>query len=243
MFKRKLVIGDIHGGLKALWQILERAKVDTDDQLVFLGDYVDGWSDSPQVIEFLMELRKTHSCIFIRGNHDELCYKWLKHGKDNPMWLFHGGRVTVDAYAKIDTSELPQHIEFFEALENYHLDDENKLFLHAGFTNVHGVKREWFPEMFYWDRSLWEMAIALDPALSPEDPNYPKRLTHYNEIYIGHTPTIRIGESVPLHAAGIWNVDTGAAYEHPLTIMDTATKEYWQSDPVNQLYPGEKGRN
>jgi serine/threonine protein phosphatase 1 len=39
---RTLVIGDIHGGLRAL-QIMERAKVTPKDTLIFLaGDYVDG---------------------------------------------------------------------------------------------------------------------------------------------------------------------------------------------------------
>jgi hypothetical protein len=33
---RTLVIGDIHGGLRALHQILERAKVTTKDTLIFL---------------------------------------------------------------------------------------------------------------------------------------------------------------------------------------------------------------
>ena len=51
---RTLVIGDIHGGLRALHQIMERAKVSPNDTLVFLGDYVDGWSQSPQVIDYLI---------------------------------------------------------------------------------------------------------------------------------------------------------------------------------------------
>ena len=46
---RKLVIGDIHGGLKALHQVLDRAKVTSKDTLIFLGDFVDGWSESPAV--------------------------------------------------------------------------------------------------------------------------------------------------------------------------------------------------
>jgi serine/threonine protein phosphatase 1 len=53
---RTLVIGDIHGGLRALHQIMERAKV-TEDSLIFL-DYVDGWSQSPQVLDYLIELNK-----------------------------------------------------------------------------------------------------------------------------------------------------------------------------------------
>ena len=42
--KKTFVIGDIHGGLKALIQVLERAEVTINDTLIFLGDYVDGWS-------------------------------------------------------------------------------------------------------------------------------------------------------------------------------------------------------
>ena len=55
---RKLVIGDIHGGLKALKQVLERANVTQNDTLIFLGDYVDGWSESPEVLDFLIVLNQ-----------------------------------------------------------------------------------------------------------------------------------------------------------------------------------------
>jgi serine/threonine protein phosphatase 1 len=63
---RTLVIGDIHGGLRALHQIMERAKVTKEDTLIFLGDYVDGWSQS-QVLDYLIELNTTNNCVFIRG--------------------------------------------------------------------------------------------------------------------------------------------------------------------------------
>ncbi|ULT39931.1 hypothetical protein KRR40_34415 [Niabella defluvii] len=41
----------------------------------------------------------------------------------------------------------------------------------------------------------------------------------------------------PLNAFNIWNLDTGAGSSGRLTIMDVDTKEYWQSDPLNELYP------
>lgn len=41
---RTLVIGDIHGGLKGLQQVLENVVLQKDDHLIFLGDLVDGWS-------------------------------------------------------------------------------------------------------------------------------------------------------------------------------------------------------
>jgi len=240
---RTFVIGDIHGALTALEQVMEKANVTQNDTLIFLGDYVDGWSGSANLVSFLIDLKKSHNCIFIRGNHDELCYKWLIEKTHNPEWIQHGGQATKDAYAQLAVEEIDTHLHFFEELLNYHIDDQNRLFLHAGFTNLHGPHREYFDEMFYWDRSLWEMALAVDPKLEKKALTYPKRLSLFKEIYIGHTPVTRINKTVPVNAACVWNVDTGAAFKGPLTIMDINSKEIWQSDPVFTLYPNETGRN
>ncbi len=123
------------------------------------------------------------------------------------------------------------------------MDSHNRLFLHAGFTNLRGVGHEYFPKVFYWDRTLWELALSLDPDLPVDSPRYPERLKKYEEIYIGHTPVTRIGKTVPQQAANVWNIDTGAAFKGRLSIIDADTKEFWQSDPVYTLYPGEPGRN
>lgn len=240
---RTFVIGDIHGGLRALHQVLERAAITTNDQLIFLGDYVDGWSESPQVLDYLMRLQETHSCIFIRGNHDALLLDWLQGNKENLLWFNHGGGATVTAYASVDDEFKQKHVVFLENLVDYYHDADNRLFVHAGFTNLNGVTFEHFPKMFYWERTLWETALALDPKLTPDHAYYPKRFTLYKEIFIGHTPVTRIGTTLPVNRANVWNVDTGAAFKGPLTIMDVETKEFWQSEPLAQLYPNEKGRN
>lgn len=244
--ERILVIGDIHGGLRALHQVLERANVTQNDTLIFLGDYVDGWSQSPQVIDLLLELNNRQNCIFIRGNHDELLLSWLQQKTENidqPVWFKHGGEATVTAYENLSQPHKERHIAFLETLQDYYLDDQNRLFIHAGFTNMHGVNYEYFPKMFYWDRTLWETALALDPSIQAADECYPKRFNIYNEIFIGHTPVSKSGMAAPLQKANIWNLDTGAAFKGPLTIMDAATKEYWQSELLPHLYPNEKGRN
>jgi serine/threonine protein phosphatase 1 len=243
---RTLVIGDIHGGLRALHQILERANVSIKDKLIFLGDYVDGWSQSPQVIDFLIDLQKTHEVICIRGNHDELLKDWLMSDNDNTdnvQWYQHGGEATVLAYENIDNETKKRHVNFLESLKDYYLDDQNRMFIHAGFTNMNGVDFEYFPKLFYWDRTLWETAVALDPKIKPDNQYYPKRFTLYKEIYIGHTPVSRIGSTVPVQRANIWNIDTSAAFKGPLTLLDVDTKEFWQSEPLPSLYPNEKGRN
>lgn len=240
---RTFAIGDIHGGLKALKQLLNKLKLQHDDHLIFMGDYVDGWSESAETIFFLMELSKKQKCTFIKGNHDDLCYEWLKTGKHTDEWVVHGGQATMDSYARFSRKEIETQLDFFENLENYIILNEEKLFLHAGFTNLHGPHKEYFERMLYWDRSLWEMALAIDPNLSKESVLYPKRLLLFKEIYVGHTPVTRIGKTKPVNAACVWNVDTGAAFKGPLTAMNIDTKEIVQSEPVWALYTGEKGRN
>ena len=87
------------------------------------------------------------------------------------------------------------------------------------------------------------MVMALDKNLATDSIFYPKRLKLYNEIFIGHTPVTYIGKEVPVNFANVWNVDTGAAFKGKLTIMDVASKEFHQSEPLPDLYPNEKGRN
>ena len=243
---RTLVIGDIHGGLRALHQIIERANVTQNDTLIFLGDYVDGWSQSPDVIDYLIEIKEHQNCIFIKGNHDELLLDWLQNKNENideSMWFKHGGEATVIAYSKVSQSTINKHIAFLKSLENYHLDNQNRLFIHAGFTNMNGIAYEYFPKLFYWDRTLWETALALNETIDKDSVYYPRRFLLYKEIFIGHTPVTKIGETIPIQKACIWNVDTGAAFKGPLTIMDVDSKEFWQSEPLPNLYPTEKGRN
>lgn len=241
--KRTLVIGDVHSGLKALKQVLKKAAVTQEDKLIFLGDYVDGWSQAVETVDFLIQLGSTHNCVFIRGNHDELCLEWLLKGKDNPLWLQHGGGATLASYEKVDEATKNKHIRFYQGLHNYHIDSENRLFLHAGFTNLKGVDYEYFTQTFYWDRTLWELAQSLHPKMQTDDLYYPKRLTHYEEIFIGHTPISKTGVAEPKRAANVWNIDTGAAFKGPLSILDVDSKEIWQSDPVHIFYPNEQGRN
>ncbi|MCK6608560.1 MAG: metallophosphoesterase [Flavobacterium sp.] len=243
---RKFVLGDVHGGLKAIHQVLEKANVSQKDILIFLGDFVDGWSESPAVLDFLIELQKKQPCVFIRGNHDELLLDWLLGNNENideKLWFQHGGEATVKSYQNINSVTKEKHIDFLKSLQDYYLDDENRLFIHAGFTNMKGVEHEYFKPLFYWDRTLWETALALDNNLSKEAITYPNRLNIYKEIYIGHTPVTKINETIPVNKACVWNVDTGAAFKGKLTIMDVNTKEFWQSDSLPELYPNEKGRN
>ncbi|TXD54038.1 serine/threonine protein phosphatase [Polaribacter sp. IC063] len=240
---RTFAVGDIHGGFKALVQVLNQLEIQEEDTIIFMGDYVDGWSESAQVIEFLNNVSQKINCIFIKGNHDVWCQNWLKDKSVNPSWYLHGGKETIDSYEGFSDDEKKQHLIFFENMPFYYLDSDHRLFLHAGFTSMHGVEKEAFSHTFCTDRTLWEMALAIDKKMAKNSANYPKRLTHYKEIYIGHTPTTNYAETVPMKAINIWNVDTGAAFKGRVTAMNIDTKVFFQSDCLPDLYPNEKGRN
>ncbi|WP_418604541.1 metallophosphoesterase family protein [Hwangdonia sp.] len=240
---RTFAIGDIHGGLKALIQLLNKMEIKDEDTLIFMGDYVDGWSESAQVVAFLIDLSKNFNCVFIKGNHDVWCENWLREDRVDPVWYMHGGKETIDSYAGFSEAKKKKHLEFFESMPLYFIDGENRLFVHAGFTSMHGVEKEVFKESLYFDRTLWEMALTMDNRIAKDSTLYPNRLKHYSEIFIGHTPTINFNVGVPMQAANIWNIDTGAAFTGKLSGMNIDTKAFFQSDNLPNLYPNEKGRN
>lgn len=237
------VIGDVHGAFRALRQVIERVAPKRDDLLIFLGDYVDGWSQSREVIEYLISLERSHDCIFIKGNHDAWCEEWLGGSGASPDWLFHGGDATVRSYAGITLKETDRHLEFFNRMRPYFEDGSGRLFVHAGFSSMHGPHAEHYASNFFWDRTLWETALAIDDRIPRDSLFYPKRLLLYDEIYIGHTPTTNYGFDIPMQRCNVWDVDTGAAFTGKVTVLDIATKKFIQSDTVQHLYPGETGRN
>ena len=149
--KKTFVIGDIHGGLKALKQVLEKVVVSINDTLIFLGDYVDGWSESAQVLEFVINLSKQQHCIFIKGNHDVWCEDWLRTGNTDKAWLVHGGKETIESYVGINDTIKLLHLQFFEMMPYYYIDENNRLFIHAGFTSMHGPKAEFHFSNFNWE--------------------------------------------------------------------------------------------
>lgn len=242
---RTLVFGDIHNCAKGLKQVLERVNKKSDDILIFLGDYLDGWSEAKEVMEILFELSETNECIFLRGNHDEWVRDFLENGFSVRVrgWLQHGGQVTYDSFNKwFETNpEMKSKVyKFLDSTLKFYQDEQNRVFLHAGFTSNKGIGNEKYVEAYWWDRDLWENAFNHD-IHDLEEEN--EKLKFHKEIYIGHNPTIRYGQDSPINVLNVWNMDTGAAFDGRVSCMDIDKKEIFSSDLVRTLYPNEKGRN
>jgi len=238
MINRTLVVGDIHGGFKALRQCFERANfVHNKDKLICLGDVCDGWPGTKQCFD---ELLKVKNLVYILGNHDAWALEWMLYEKQENIWTSQGGMATQESYG-FDHENVPtKHIELLNnKAKFYYIDDRNRVFVHGGFDPRFPVEHE-IKSNLLWDRELLHEAYEREHYADYHGKS--RQLTKYIDIFIGHTSTYFYKEKEPTHYCEVWNLDTGGGWEGKLTIMDVDTKEYWQSDVVETLYPKYRGR-
>ena len=124
-----IAIGDIHGCLDALTEILEKVKSFPEHRLVFLGDYIDRGPFSDEV---LSRLRKLEDSIFLCGNH----VLWLiqavdgiKNKKEKIKYL---------KEKKISESNfqwLKDNLQFIYQTENY-------IFTHSGLNKQKSLEEQ-----------------------------------------------------------------------------------------------------
>ncbi len=227
---KTFVMGDIHGAHKSLLQCFERSGFDrAKDRLIVLGDVCDVYPEVRQCIDELIALKH---CDYIIGNHDLWALDWATRGRKPDMWLEQGGDQTILSYGG---GPMPrEHVEFLNMAHPW-LEAEGCAFVHAGFDPDRPLKTQSL-KVLVWDRDL------LRRAWEEEKDGRGRPFGRYHEIFLGHTPSgIFFQGTVPQHMCNVWAMDTGAGWTGPLTIMDVATKEYWQSDPTPALY-GVKGR-
>lgn len=134
---RTLVIGDIHGCLRAFDTMLNAVELEADDILITLGDYIDRGPDSKGVIDRLIELSEHHRLIPLRGNHEEILQEATFHPSVFRSWLTFGGEETLQSYSgspsEFELRDIPmEHWHFFnKRLRNY-FETKTHIFVHGG---------------------------------------------------------------------------------------------------------------
>jgi serine/threonine protein phosphatase 1 len=119
---KTFVCGDIHGAYKALLQVFERSGFDKKtDKLICLGDVVDGWSESVEVIR---ELAKIKNLVYVIGNHDFWTIDYLKTGYKEPLWVSQGGKATLHSFSiHVYKGLVREMLSFFDKGVHYHKED------------------------------------------------------------------------------------------------------------------------
>jgi serine/threonine protein phosphatase 1 len=204
--ERLLAIGDIHGCRDQLAALLEKIAPTHNDQVVFLGDYIDRGPDSAGVISDLVTFRKVFpATIFLRGNHEQMFADYLED-QDPTVFLLNGGAKTLNSYHKSEQWPIPPvHLEFLNSLLNFH-ETQEFIFVHAGLRPNIPLAEQNSRDL------LW---IRQDFIESDYDWG--------KSIVYGHTPL-----TTPLLTATRLGLDTGCVYGRQLTCCDVISRQIWQ---------------
>jgi serine/threonine protein phosphatase 1 len=211
---RTLAIGDIHGCHETLVTLLNQVRPSSEDTIIFLGDYIDRGPASKNVIESLLELRKSCSAVFLRGNHEAM----LLEARDDPskeaLWCSYGGLETLESYSPDHRqdwiSAIPDsHWDFLQGTARFH-ETASHIFIHACLD----------PELDMAEQPDWLLLWEFFDR-------FQKQHKSGKRIICGHTPQ-RSGEISDKGYATC--IDTGAAIGGWLTCLDCGSGQFWQAN-------------
>ena len=188
--------GDIHGEYYKLTKLVSRLNITNDDLLVFLGDYIDRGEHSFEVIDYLCDLAKKYTCVFLRGNHELMLRDFMLGLDTDRLYTYNGGRTTIMSYdvhgyyIGEQESNIPEtHMKFLQRLKPYYETDDF-IFAHAGISPYKSMEEQTDDEL-YWDRDF-----------NYEDYKGPKTVVY------GHTPYNEV-----LNKTYQICIDTGACFK------------------------------
>jgi serine/threonine protein phosphatase 1 len=221
---RMLAIGDIHGCLGPLDDILQWVAPTRDDIVIALGDYVDRGPDTRGVLNRLIELKQRLNLICLRGNHEEMMLKAAGGERaDKKMWLDVGGVQTLGSYGlhpgKIGTlKDIPQeHWDFLEKNVVDYYETKHFIFVHATV--------------------LCDLDLDEQPSYALFWEFLPDSMRHISKktVICGHTSQ-KSGE--PKVVPGAVCIDTLAYAGGWLTCLDAINGRYWQTDMLGRKREG-----
>jgi serine/threonine protein phosphatase 1 len=197
-------IGDIHGCVDELRQLLNQLPRSSETTLVFLGDYIDRGPSSREVIDTLIELGQRTTVIPLMGNHEAMFLDFLRdpHSSGGASFIYNGGSATLASYADGDQYVIPEdHVTFLQKLAVMHETDHN-VFVHAGLPQIPLVDID--PEDdLHRSTMMWIRGRFLKTTY-----DWGKVVVH------GHTPVRRV-TSWPNRI----NIDTGCVMDGRLTAL------------------------
>lgn len=221
---RVLAIGDIHGCLGPLDDLLAWVNPRPGDQLITLGDYVDRGPDTRGVLDRLIALKRERPTVCLRGNHEIMMVN-ARHGDsgDRKMWLGVGGAQALGSYGSAPgragtLDDVPDaHWEFLEDELRDYFETENFIFVHAGVTYSDPLDEQPASALY------WEFL--------------PARMEHVSgkTVICGHTSQ---KSGVPKVVPGAVCIDTYAHGGGWLTCLDALSGHYWQVDALGRKREG-----
>ena len=166
---RTIIIGDIHGCIDELEELIYQLDITQDDEVISVGDVVDRGPDSKSCLDVLNNL----NAIIVLGNHEEKLLRYYRHKenrhKPNPMTLGPNARKSYDSLTQKD-------IEAFATYPIYHE------FTHSShpYAVIHGgvlpgtkdplndTKMNWAIRLRYVDTETQRRLIHINDLATPQ---------------------------------------------------------------------------
>lgn len=133
---RKIAISDIHGCAQTFRVLVkEQLKLQPEDELYLLGDYVDRGPDSKGVFDYIWELQEDgFQLTCLRGNHEVMMMDALNGGNPLEMWLTNGGDATLRSFGVGEIDHVPGiYLNFMDELD-YYAEVDEFILVHAGLN-------------------------------------------------------------------------------------------------------------
>ncbi len=214
---RFFIVGDIHACPKELDALLTALDLQSEDHVVFLGDYIDRGPDARAVVDLLLGMKADAVCqlTFLKGNHEDMFLDFLGFpGRYGDAFLVNGGVPTLGSYGLLRSSkgkeaadQLPHnHLAFYRALETMRAEGDT-LCVHAGVNPLRPFAEQTEEEC------LW---IRQEFILQPH--NFP-----YTVVF-GHTPQREAFFDLPYKVG----IDTGLVYGGKLSCLEVTERKLFQ---------------
>lgn len=224
---RRIVIGDVHGCIDELKELLDKVSPVDGDIIVFVGDLLDKGPDSAGVVRFCRTLGDSGiNVVAVKGNHEDKHERWRSHienfhrtGRQNPMQDKTGDLTQITPTLSKDDIAFLEMMPLF-----YRLPGDVGIVVHAGLSPRLRSLPEIAPSRAgrddilntcLWLRNISPTGLAIGLGKETSEDTYwaDSYDGKFGHVYFGHQP---FKENVPHEFKYATGLDLGCVYGNRL---------------------------
>ena len=129
--QKTFLIGDVHGCIDELLDLVQRLRPERNDRLIFIGDLIDRGPNSAAVVRQVVKWSKDLEVKLVLGNHEEKFLRYVKHvnlgsGQEK-------GMTGTEEFPALLSSISEDEFKFLEqSFYSLHLPELNAFLVHGG---------------------------------------------------------------------------------------------------------------
>lgn len=217
---RLIAIGDIHGCHREFEDLLEKLKLERDDEIILLGDLINRGPDSAKVIA----LAREHAKFSLLGNHELRLLNYRK--TSDPTHLKKSDLETLKQLG-------PKDWAYMAAMPlTYHEREHNLVLVHGGFLPGEPWRRQ--------PARVVTRIQVIDKDGNPRKRSDAPNAPHWSELWEGPPFVIYGHTSRPKISQLKWSlgIDTACAMGGSLTACILPEKKIVQVKAREKYYNG-----